>query len=125
MPGQRAELQPFLKEGDFERASSGDRPVDALQPADLVVEIAYSASYVSRLEWVLRKWNIHRLLVCGIVRNGGGASTQRHADVRTSKRRSTTTSARALSQRSTTAAGLAERQIHRPGVWMGGLYDPR
>ena len=37
---------------------------------------------MSRLEWVLRKLGVTRLLVCGIVTNGGVASTVRDAHVR-------------------------------------------
>ncbi len=54
-----------------------------LAPADVAVEkIAYSAFYMTRLEWVLRKCGIERLYVGGIVTNGGVASTVRDAHVR-------------------------------------------
>ncbi|WP_262269643.1 MULTISPECIES: cysteine hydrolase family protein [Microvirga] len=77
------QLRPFLTKGDFQPGSWGHQLVDALQPADLSVEkIAYSAFYMTRLEWVLRKCGIERLLVCGIVTNGGVASTVRDAHVR-------------------------------------------
>lgn len=77
------ELRPFLAKGDFEPGAWGHRLVDTLQPADLTVEkVAYSAFYMTRLEWVLRKCDIRRLLVCGIVTNGGVASTVRDAHVR-------------------------------------------
>lgn len=76
-------LRPFLAKGDFAPGAWGHRLVDALQPADLSVEkLAYSAFYQTRLEWVLRKCGIERLLVCGIVTNGGVASTVREAHVR-------------------------------------------
>lgn len=76
-------LRPFLRKGDFLPGAWGHRLVDALQPADIVVEkIAYSAFYMTRLEWVLRKLGIDRLLVGGIVTNGGVASTVREAHVR-------------------------------------------
>lgn len=76
------ELRPFLKKGDFVPGGWGHRLVDALAPADLSVEkIAYSAFYMTRLEWVLRKCAIRRLIVCGIVTNGGVASTVRDAHV--------------------------------------------
>ncbi|MFL9824053.1 cysteine hydrolase family protein [Rhodoplanes sp. SY1] len=76
-------LRPFLKKGDFLPGAWGHQLVDALQPADLSVEkIAYSAFYMTRLEWVLRKTGIERLIVCGIVTNGGVASTVRDAHVR-------------------------------------------
>ncbi|NUB26945.1 cysteine hydrolase family protein [Azospirillum brasilense] len=76
-------LRPFLAKGDFQPGGWGHRTVDTLQPVDVEVEkIAYSAFYMSRLEWVLRKCGVERLLVCGIVTNGGVASTVRDAHVR-------------------------------------------
>ena len=76
-------LRPFLQRGDFCPGAWGHQMVDALQPADLSVEkVAYSAFYMSRLEWVLRRCGITRLLTCGIVTNGGVASTVREAHVR-------------------------------------------
>lgn len=76
-------MRPFLRAGDFAPGSWGQALVDELAPADLTVEkVAYSAFYMSRLEWVLRKAGIERLLVAGIVTNGGVASTLRDAAVR-------------------------------------------
>jgi ureidoacrylate peracid hydrolase len=76
-------LRPFLRAGDFSSGSWGHATVDALQPVDMVIEkVAYSAFYMTRLEWVLRKLDVQRLLVCGIVTNGGVASTVRDAHVR-------------------------------------------
>lgn len=77
------ELRPFLAKGDFLPGSWGHQLVDRLGPSDLSVEkIAYSAFYMTRLEWVLRKCDIRRLIVGGIVTNGGVASTVRDAHVR-------------------------------------------
>lgn len=76
-------LRPFLGRGDFAPGSWGHALVDPLQPADLTVEkVAYSAFYMTRMEWVLRKAGIETLMVCGIVTNGGVASTVRDAHVR-------------------------------------------
>ncbi|MEL6523792.1 MAG: cysteine hydrolase [Pseudomonadota bacterium] len=76
-------LRPFLGKGDFSPGSWGNTLVDPLQPADLSVEkVAYSAFYMTRMEWVLRKAGIEALFVCGIVTNGGVASTVRDAHVR-------------------------------------------
>ena len=76
-------LRPFLQKGDFLPGAWGHALVDALQPADFTVEkIAYSAFYMTRLEWILRKAGIEKLYVCGIVTNGGVASTVRDAHVR-------------------------------------------
>ena len=76
-------LRPFLGAGDFAPGSWGNSLVDELQPADLVVEkVAYSAFFMTRMEWVLRKAGIKALYVAGIVTNGGVASTVRDAHVR-------------------------------------------
>ena len=77
------QLRPFLRKGDFAPGSWGQQLVDPLAPADLTVEkIAYSAFYMTRLEWVLRKCGVVQLYVGGIVTNGGVASTVRDAHVR-------------------------------------------
>lgn len=76
-------LRPFLAKGDFAPGSWGQQLVDLLQPAHFSIEkIAYSAFYMTRLEWVLRKNAIDTLLFSGIVTNGGVASTVRAAHVR-------------------------------------------
>ncbi|MDE3123192.1 MAG: cysteine hydrolase [Paracoccaceae bacterium] len=76
-------LRPFLRKGDFEPGAWGHQLVEVLQPADFSVEkIAYSAFYQTRLEWLLRKAGIDTVILCGIVTNGGVASTLRDAHVR-------------------------------------------
>jgi ureidoacrylate peracid hydrolase len=76
-------LRPFLEKGDFAPGSWGHGLVDELAPADFTVEkIAYSAFYMTRLEWILRKAEIEKIYVGGIVTNGGVASTVRDAHVR-------------------------------------------
>ena len=48
--------------GDFAPGGWGQQLVDELAPADFTVEkIAYSAFYMTRLEWVLRKCGIEQL----------------------------------------------------------------
>ena len=75
-------LRPFLAEGDFLPGSFGHRLVNELSPTDLLVEkIAYSAFYMSRMDWVLKKAGINHLIYGGIVTNGGVASTVRDAHV--------------------------------------------
>lgn len=77
------ELRPFLRRGDFAPGSWGQATVDALQPLDGAVEkVAYSAFYMTRLDWLMRKLGVEHLLVAGIVTNGGVASTARDAHVR-------------------------------------------
>jgi nicotinamidase-related amidase len=76
-------LRPFLGKGDFVPGSFGHDLVAELKPADLSVDkVAYSAFYMSRLEFVLRKAGIETLVFAGIVTNGGVASTLRDAHVR-------------------------------------------
>ena len=76
-------LRPFLGKGDFCPGAWGHRLVDTLQPADLTVEkLTYSAFYMTRMELVLHKAGIDTLIICGIVTNGGVASTVRDAHVR-------------------------------------------
>jgi nicotinamidase-related amidase len=76
-------LRPFLAKGDFTPGSFGHDLVAELKPADLMIEkIAYSAFYMSRMEFVLRRAGIDTLVFAGIVTNGGVASTVRDAHVR-------------------------------------------
>ncbi len=76
-------LRPFLTKGDFVQGGWGHAIVDELAPSDLPVEkVGYDAFYQTRLEWILRRAGIRHLLVCGIVTNGGVASTVRGAHVR-------------------------------------------
>lgn len=76
-------MRPFLGKGDFAPGSWGQALVDELAPSDLPVEkLGYDAFWNSRLEWVLRRARVRRLLVAGIVTNGGVASTVRGAHVR-------------------------------------------
>jgi nicotinamidase-related amidase len=77
------ELRPFLGKGDFAPGSFGHTLVDALHPADFVVEkVAYSAFYQTRLEYLMRATGVENLIVGGIVTNGGVASTLRDAHLR-------------------------------------------
>lgn len=76
-------LRPFLRRGDFAPGSWGHALVDELAPSDFQIEkIAYSAFYMTRLEWVLHRVAIERLIVAGIVTDGGVTSTVRDAHVR-------------------------------------------
>jgi nicotinamidase-related amidase len=76
-------LRPFLRAGDFASGAWGHDVLAELAPVHAKVEkVAYSAFYMSRLEFVLRKAGIETLAICGIVTNGGVASTLRDAHVR-------------------------------------------
>jgi nicotinamidase-related amidase len=77
------QLRPFLGKGDFAPGGFGHSLVDALFPADFVIEkVAYSAFYQTRLEYIMRAVGIEHLIVGGIVTNGGVASTLRDAHLR-------------------------------------------
>jgi len=83
IPDHLKSLRPFLTKGDFLPGSWGHRLVDELQPADITVEkVAYSAFYMSRMEFALGRAGVETLIVGGIVTNGGVASTVRDAHVR-------------------------------------------
>lgn len=77
-------LRPFLKRGDFAPGSRGQACVDELQPViDVCVQkVAYSAFFNTQLDWLLRKAGVGRVAVCGVVTNGGVASTVRDAHMR-------------------------------------------
>ena len=78
------QLRPFLRKGDFAAGSWGQANVDTLQGVvDVVVsKVAYSAFFNTQLDWLLRKGAIDTVAVCGIVTNGGVASTVRDAHMR-------------------------------------------
>lgn len=76
-------LRPFLAKGDFLPGGWGHALVDELPRPDIAVEkVAFSAFYMSRLEFALRRAGIETLVFGGIVTNGGVASTVRDAHVR-------------------------------------------
>ena len=77
-------LRPFLQRGDFAPDSHGQANVDAIAPwVDVSVnKVAYSAFFNTQLDWVLRHAGIDTLAICGIVTNGGVASTARDAHLR-------------------------------------------
>jgi len=77
-------LRPFLARGDFAPGSRGQSVVDAIAPwVDVAVDkVAYSAFHMTQLDWLLRRAGIDAVAVCGIVTNGGVASTARDAQVR-------------------------------------------
>ena len=75
-------MRPFLGKGDFLPGSFGHDLIAELQPADITIEkVAFSAFYQSRMDWMLRRAGIQKL-IGGIVTNGGIASTARDAHVR-------------------------------------------
>ena len=77
-------LRPFLRRGDFAPGSRGQAHVPEIAPwVDLsVCKVAYSAFFNTQLDWVLRRAGIDTVAVCGIVTNGGVASTVRDAHMR-------------------------------------------
>lgn len=77
-------LRPYLRRGDFAPGSWGQANVEEL--AGLVdvsfQKVAYSAFFNTQLDWYLRRAGIEDLAVCGIVTNGGVASSVRDAHMR-------------------------------------------
>jgi ureidoacrylate peracid hydrolase len=78
------ERRPFLQKGDFAPGSWGQANVDVLTPlVDVAIsKVAYSAFFNTQLDWILRRAEINTVVVCGIVTNGGVASTVRDAHMR-------------------------------------------
>jgi nicotinamidase-related amidase len=78
------ERRPFLRAGDFAPGSWGQANVDAIAPwVDVAVcKVAYSAFFNTQLDWLLRRAGVNTVVVCGIVTNGGVASTVRDAHMR-------------------------------------------
>jgi ureidoacrylate peracid hydrolase len=78
------ERRPFLRAGDFAPGSWGQANVDIIAPwVDVAVcKVAYSAFFNTQLDWLLRRANVNTVVVCGIVTNGGVASTVRDAHMR-------------------------------------------
>ncbi|MBU3652592.1 MAG: cysteine hydrolase [Limnohabitans sp.] len=77
-------LRPFLRRGDFQQGAWGHQHVDAILPwVDVSVsKVAYSAFFNTQLDWVLRHAGVETLAICGIVTNGGVASSLRDAHMR-------------------------------------------
>ena len=77
-------LRPFLRAGDFAVGSWGHANVDTIAPwVDVsVYKVAFSAFFNTQLDWVLRRAGIDTVAVCGILTNGGVASTVRDAHMR-------------------------------------------
>lgn len=78
------QLRPFLRRGDFVAGTDGHATVASLaKHVDVSVwKVAYSAFFNTQLDWVLRRAGIKTVAVCGIVTNGGVASTARDAHMR-------------------------------------------
>ena len=74
-------LRPFLRRGDFAAGGPGHACVAELDGlVDVAVwKVAYSAFFNTQLDWVLRRAGIEHVAICGIVTNGGVASTARDA----------------------------------------------
>ncbi len=76
-------LRPFLGKGDFQVGTWGHKLAAELEPVDFSIEkVAYSAFYMTRLEWVLRQASIETLLIGGITTAVSVATTVRDAQIR-------------------------------------------
>jgi len=77
------QLRPFLKRGDFKQGSWGHKMVDELGTADLHIDkFAFSAFYMTALEWMLRQIKIDTVLVAGLTTPISVATTLRDAVLR-------------------------------------------
>jgi ureidoacrylate peracid hydrolase len=77
------QLRPFLKRGDFQQGSWGHRMVDELGQADLHIDkFAFSAFYMTALEWMLRHIKVDTVLIAGLTTPVSVATTLRDAVLR-------------------------------------------
>jgi nicotinamidase-related amidase len=77
------QLRPFLKRGDFQQGSWGHRLVDELGPADINIDkFAFSAFYMTPLEWMLRLIKVDTILIAGLTTPVSVATTLRDAVLR-------------------------------------------
>ena len=76
-------LRPFLKPGDFQQGSWGHKMVDELGEADLHIDkFAFSAFYMTALEWMLRHIKVDTVLIAGLTTPVSVATTLRDAVLR-------------------------------------------
>ena len=77
------QLRPFLKRGDFQQGSWGHQMVDELGKADFNIDkFAFSAFYMTPLEWMLRQIKVDTILVAGLTTPVSVATTLRDAVLR-------------------------------------------
>lgn len=77
------QLRPFLKRGDFQQGSWGHQTVDSLGKADLNIDkFAFSAFYMTPLEWMLRQIKVDTVLIAGLTTPVSIATTLRDAVLR-------------------------------------------
>jgi nicotinamidase-related amidase len=75
--------RPFLAKEGFRPGTPGHGIVAELPPPDFLIEKpAFSAFFASRLDFVLTRLRITRLLICGVGTNGAVESTLRDAHLR-------------------------------------------
>ena len=77
------QLRPFIRRGDFQKGSWGHHLVDDLGSADLHIDkFAFSAFYMSPLEWMLRQIKVDTVLIAGLTTPVSVATTLRDAVLR-------------------------------------------
>ena len=77
------QLRPFLKHGDFKQGSWGHAMVAELGKADLDIDkFAFSAFYMTPLEWMLRQLKVDTVLIAGLSTPVSVATTLRDAVLR-------------------------------------------
>jgi nicotinamidase-related amidase len=75
--------RPFLREEGFRSGTSGHGVVDSLPVPDFLIEKpTFSAFYATRLDFLLTRLGVTRLLICGVGSNGAVETTLRDAQLR-------------------------------------------
>ena len=75
--------RPFLRKEGFRPGTSGHGVVDGLPVPDFLIEKpTFSAFYATRLDFLLTRLYVTRLLICGVGSNGAVETTLRDAQLR-------------------------------------------
>jgi nicotinamidase-related amidase len=75
--------RPFLREEGFRPGTNGHGVVDSLPVPDFLIEKpTFSAFYATRLDYLITRLGVTRLLICGVGSNGSVETTLRDAQLR-------------------------------------------
>jgi nicotinamidase-related amidase len=75
--------RPFLRKEGFRPGTSGHGVVESLPVPDFLIEKpTFSAFYATRLDFLLTRLYVTRLLICGVGSNGAVETTLRDAQLR-------------------------------------------
>ena len=77
------QLRPFLRRGDFQQGSWGHQTIEELGEVDFDIDkFAFSAFYMTPLEWMLRQIKVDTVLIAGLTTPVSIATTLRDAVLR-------------------------------------------